>query len=256
MKSRKFTVAVATALAATALTAAGTASAQDYMIPRGTPAYVRAAVESDTRPEADRERDAARKPAEVLTLSGVEPGDRVIEIAGFGNYYTRMLSAIVGDDGTVAMYDLPYTGGRAGGASATFVQDHPNTEYHLGDYNNVVFPDDVDVAFNILYYHDLGLQPGLDRAVMNRKIYDALKPGGVYVIVDHKAEDGSGWRDTERLHRVGVEVIVDEVTAAGFELETSSDLLANPDDERTAMVFAPGTRGATDRALFVFRKPR
>ena len=253
MRSTIWTVA-----AAAASLAAVTAVAQEYMIPAGTPAYIRAAVQSGERPEADRARDAARKPAEVLTLSGIKPGDRVIEMAGFGNYYTRLLSAIVGDAGTVAMYDLPYTGAPRGGnatASPAFVAEHPNTEYHLGDYNNIVFPSDVDVAFNILYYHDLGLQDGLDRAALNRKIFDALKPGGVFLIIDHKAEDGSGWRDTQALHRVGVEVIRREVEAAGFELAAASDLLANPDDPHTAMVFAPGTRGATDRALFVFRKP-
>jgi predicted methyltransferase len=233
---------------------AGVTSAQDYSVPADAPAYIRAAVESGARPEADRVRDAARKPAEVLMLSGIEPGDRVIEIAGFGQYYTRMLSAIVGPGGMVAMYDLPYTGARGGGNSATYVSENPNTEYHLGAYNNAVFPDDVDVAFNILYYHDLGLQD-VDRDAMNRKIFAALKPGGVYLIIDHKAEDGSGWRDTQSLHRMGTEVIVEELTAAGFELAVDSDLLANPDDPRDAMVFAPGTRGATDRALYVFRKP-
>jgi len=234
---------------------AGGAMAQGYMVPSNAPAYIRAAVESADRPDADTERDAARKPAEVLMLSGIEPGDRVIEIAGFGNYYTRLLSAIVGDSGTVSMYDLPYTGGRAGAASAQFVTDHPNTEYHLGDYNNVEFPAGVDVAFNILYYHDLGLQEGLDRAAFNRKIFAALKPGGTYLVVDHKAADGSGWDNTPQLHRMGAEVIVQELTAAGFELAVDSDLLANPDDPRDTMVFAPGTRGATDRALLVFRKP-
>jgi predicted methyltransferase len=239
------------------LAAAGSAMAQTYAVPSDAPAPIRAAVESNARPAADRERDAARKPAEVLMLSGIEPGDRVIEIAGFGQYYTRLLADIVGDEGTVAMYDLPYTGAPRGGnptSSPAFVAEHPNTEYHLVHYNDAVFPAAVDVAFNVLYYHDLGLQD-VDRAAMNANIFDALKPGGVYLIIDHKAEDGSAWRDTESLHRMGVEVIVDELTAAGFVLETNSDLLANPDDERTAMVFAPGTRGATDRALFVFRKP-
>jgi predicted methyltransferase len=122
------------------------------------------------------------------------------------------------------------------------------------DYNEAEFPDDVDVVFNILYYHDLGPQE-IDTATMNAKLFESLKSGGAYVIVDHKAEDGSGWRDAGTIHRMGVETIVDEVTAAGFELEIDSDLLANPDDPRTEMVFSPGTRGATDRALFVFRKP-
>lgn len=230
------------------------AMAQDYVVPAGTPAYIRAAVESDARPEADRARDADRKPAQILALSGIEPGDRVIEIAGFGNYYTRMLSSIVGDAGKVSMFDLPYTGGRAGAASAAFVAEHPNTEYHLVDYDDAVFPQNVDIVFMILYYHDLGLQD-IDRAALNARLFSALKPGGVYLIVDHKAAEGSGWRDTERLHRVGVEEIVREVRAAGFELELDSDLLANPDDDRTQMVFAPGVRGHTDRAVFVFRKP-
>jgi predicted methyltransferase len=127
-------------------------------------------------------------------------------------------------------------------------------EYHLGNYNDTRFPDGVDAVFNILYYHDLGPQE-IDTAAMNKKLFDSLKPGGVYLIVDHKAEAGSGWRDAGTIHRIGVETIVQEVTAAGFVLETESDLLANPDDDRTAMVFAPGTRGATDRAVFVFRKP-
>jgi len=250
MGTRLLTAAALAALAA----AAGEAVAQDYMIPAGTPGYIRAAVESDERSSAMTERDAARKPAHVLALSGIEPGDRVIEIAGFGNYYTTLLAAIVGAGGEVHMFDLPYTEGRSGEASRAFVAAHPNTTYNVVEYNEAEFPGDTDVAFNILYYHDLGLQD-VDRAAMNAKIFAALRPGGRYVIIDHKAEDGSGWRDTESLHRMGVEVIVEEVTAAGFTLTADSDLLANPDDARTQMVFAPGTRGATDRALFVFTKP-
>jgi len=233
--------------------AAAPVGAQSYTIPANTPAYIRAAVESAERTDDEKARDAARRPAEVLTLSGIKPGDRVIEIAGFGNYYTKMLSAIVGDSGVVSMYDLPYTGGRSGGPSAAFVEQHPNTEYHLGNYNNATFPQNVDVVFNVLYYHDLGLQP-IDRAAFNRKLYEALKPGGAFVVVDHKAADGSGWRDTEATHRVDVQEIIKEVTAAGFALETNSDLLAHPEDDRSKMIFAPGTRGGTDRALFVFRK--
>jgi predicted methyltransferase len=89
---------------------------------------------------------------------------------------------------------------------------------------------------------------------MNAKLFAALKPGGRYVVIDHKAEDGSGWRDAESLHRMGAEKIVEEVTAAGFVLSVDSDLLANPADPRTAMVFAPGTRGTTDQAFFIFTK--
>jgi predicted methyltransferase len=201
-----------------------------------------------------KERDPARMPAQVLAMSGIAPGDHVIEIAGFGQYYTTLLSAIVGPQGKVDVFDLPYTEAFGGEAAHAFAGSHPNTEYNVIDYNEAEFPDDVDVVFNILYYHDLGPQE-IDTATMNAKLFESLKSGGAYVIVDHKAEDGSGWRDAGTIHRMGVETIVDEVTAAGFELEIDSDLLANPDDPRTEMVFSPGTRGATDRALFVFRKP-
>ena len=92
-----------------------------------------------------------------------------------------------------------------------------------------------------------------DTAVLNKKVFDALKPGGTYFIVDHKAEPGSGWRDAGTLHRIDPQTIIDEVTAAGFELESQSDLLANPDDPHTAAVFT--MRGETDRAILKFRKP-
>lgn len=241
--------------AAAALSVGGRVAAQDgYQIPPDTPAHIRRAVESAARPAADRERDAARKPAEVLTLVGLEEGDRVIEFASFGHYYTRMLVEAVGPEGHVYMYDLPYTEQFAGEAARAFDAEHDNATYYLQDYNEVEFPDGVDVVMNVLYYHDLRPQ-NIDTAKLNAKLFDALKPGGAYLIIDHKAEDGSGWRDAATIHRMGVETIIEEVTAAGFELEVDSDLLAHPEDDRSTMVFAPGTRGGTDRAVFLFRKP-
>ena len=216
-------------------------------------AAIAAAVASPERPAEARERDPARKPAEVLALSGIEPGDRIVEIAGFGQYYTTLLSSIVGPEGEVHVFDLPYTEERAGEASRAFAAAHANTEYNVVDYNEASFPADTDIVFNVLYYHDLGLND-IDIAAMNAKLFAALKPGGAYLVIDHKAEDGSGWRDAESVHRVDKQTIIDEVTAAGFVLETDSDLLANPDDDRSVMVFSPGTRGATDRAVLLFRK--
>lgn len=225
-----------------------------YSVPADTPEHIRRAIESAERPQAHRERDANRKPAEVLTLAGIEEGDHIVELAAFGQYYTTILAEAVGPEGHVDMYDLPYTEERAGEASRTFVEGHPNTAYHVVDYNEAELPDDVDAVLNVLYYHDL--RPNdIDTAALNAKIFEALETGGVYLIVDHKAEEGSGWRDASTIHRIGVETIIEEVTAAGFELAADSDLLANPDDDRSQMVFAPGTRGATDRAVLLFRKP-
>jgi predicted methyltransferase len=231
------------------------APAAPYVIPKGIPKHIRAAVESTARPEAHTSRDANRKPAEVLALSGVKPKDRVVEFASFGQYFTTLLSDIVGKKGMVYMYDLPYTEARAGAASRTFVAAHPNARYELVDYNAMVLPQKIDIVFNVLYYHDLPLNK-IDTAVLNKKIFDALKPGGIFFIVDHNAEAGSGMRDTQKLHRIDPTVIKAEVLAAGFELVDENKLLAYPSDDHTQMVFAPGLRGMTDQTIFKFRKPK
>ena len=226
-----------------------------YTIPEGTPDYIRKAIESSERTDAEKARDSSRRPAEVLTMSGIKPGDHVIEIAGVGQYYTKILSAIVGPKGKVDVYDLPYTERFAGEPSRAFAAAHPNTAYHQEDYNNSTFPQNVDVVFNMLYYHDLILQK-IDTAKMNAKLLAALKPGSAYVVEEHKAADGSGTRDVEKLHRIDVEIVKKELLAAGFQLAGDSPILAHPEDDRTWMVFTPGKRGATDRALYIFRKPK
>jgi predicted methyltransferase len=229
-------------------------SAPKYDVPANVPAYIKSAVEAPGRSAEQKARDFNRKPAEVLALSGVKPGDKVVEFASFGQYFTAMLSDIVGSKGMVYMYDLPYTEQRAGAASRAFVAAHPNSKYELVDYNAIKLPQDVDVVFNVLYYHDLPLN-NVDTAVLNKKILDALKPGGIFFIVDHNAAPGSGTRDTKQLHRIDPEVIKKEVTAAGFELVEDSKLLAHAGDDHTKMVFTPGTRGTTDQSVLKFRKP-
>jgi predicted methyltransferase len=231
------------------------ASAQPYAMPVDTPAFIRRAVESPERTDEMRARDFHRKPAEVLELAGLREGDHVIEIAGFGQYFTTLLCAAVGPKGKIDVYDMPYTERFAGEASRSFDAQHDNETYHQESYNDAKLPQSVDAVYIILYYHDLKPQ-GVDTAAFNRKVLAALKPGGTYLVIDHKAEDGSGWRDAGTIHRMGVETIKKEVLAAGFELARESDLLANPQDDRSKMVFAPGTRGTTDQSLFVFRKPR
>jgi len=230
------------------------AATPPYAIPAGTPAHIRRAIESPERSAEQRARDYHRKPAEILTLSGIEEGDRIVEIAAFGQYFTTMLLAAIGPSGHVDMYDLPYTERFAGPASREFDAKHANAVYHQESYNDATLPQNLDAVWNVLYYHDLKPQ-GVDTAALNRKIFAALKPGGTFLVIDHKAEDGSGWRDAGTIHRMGVETIKEEVLAAGFELQLESDLLANPADDRTKMVFAPGTRGTTDQALFIFRRP-
>ena len=243
--------------AAPAAVAAAPASAPvvPYVMPASTPAYIRAAIDSADRNAESKARDTNRKPAELLMLSGVKPGDRVVEFASFGQYFTQLLSDIVGPQGRIYMLDLPYTAGRSGAPSGAFVDKHANTQYTLVNYNSVELPQNVDIVFNVLYYHDLGLN-SIDTAALNAKIFKALKPGGVFFIVDHNARPGSGTEDTKKLHRIDPTIIKKEVTAAGFQLVEESKLLAYPTDDHTQMVFSPGLRGMTDQTTFVFRKPK
>lgn len=234
---------------------ASAALAADYVIPADVPDYVRDAVNSPDRSDEAKARDVHRHPAEILAMSEVKPGDHVVEFAGFGQYYTTMLSNIVGPGGQVDMFDLPYTEERAGAGSRAFVDSHPNTSYTLVNYNDIELPKNVDVVFNVLYYHDLSIND-IDVARLNRRIYEALKPGGVFLVVDHNARAGSGRGDTKTLHRIDPELIRQEVTAAGFVLEEQSDLLSNPKDDHTQMIFRMPERGTTDRTVFKFRKPR
>ena len=223
--------------------------------PPKVPAYIQKAVDNPQRAEKQRLRDPARKPGETLAFAGLKPGQKVVEIASFGQYYTDIMAPIVGPKGHIWMYDLPYTDKTFGDPSRAFVAAHPNTEFAEAKFDEMNWPKDVDLITIVLYYHDL--KPNkIDTAVFDRKMFDALKPGGKLLIVDHKADAGSAWRDSATIHRMGVETIVQEVTAAGFKLTVDSDLLANPQDDRHKMVFAPGERGHTDQALFVFEKPR
>jgi predicted methyltransferase len=226
-----------------------------YALPSGTPGYIRAAIDDPARTAEQRARDANRKPAELLMMSGIRPGQTVVEFASFGQYFTTFLSDIVGPKGKVYMYDLPYTDKRAGDASRAFIAAHPNSQYQLVDYNTLELPQQIDTVFMVLYYHDLFINH-IDTASLNARIFKALKPGGIFLIVDHNAKPGSGTTDTPKLHRIDPEVIAKEVTAAGFKLVKRSDLLAHPGDDHSQLVFAAGLRGLTDQTVFVFRKPK
>jgi len=219
------------------------------------PDYIQKALASKERTAEMTARDPARHPGEVLAMSGIKPGSVVVEIAGFGQYYTTLLSDIVGAKGKIHTFDLPYLEAKTAEGSRAFVKAHPNVAYTFVNYNDIVLPKDVDVVFNILYYHDLMIND-IDANKLNKALFAALKPGGVYLIEDHNAAPGSGTTDTKKLHRIDPEVIKKEVLAAGFVLAEDSKLQAVATDDHTKMVFAPGTRGGTDRSLLKFVKPK
>jgi predicted methyltransferase len=234
------------------------AHAQAYNVPAAAPASLKRAVESPSRPAEQRARDADRKPAETLMLANVAEGQRIVELASFGQYWTNILVEAVGSSGQIYMVDMPWTDRFGGEAGRAFDTAHANATYTQAHYNQMQLPANVDSVIFVQFYHDLkrnNASETVDTADMNKKIFAALKPGGIYLVVDHNAEAGSGWRDATTLHRIDPAAIKSEVAAAGFELVQESPLLKNPADDLKQNMRAEGLRGHTDQAVLVFRKP-
>ena len=226
------------------------------------PAYITAAVADPDRPEADVKRDAERKPAECVAFAGIKPGDKVVDLIPGRRYFTRIFSKVVGPKGWVYAYypsniDEIY---KKNGATFPLPEDpkYPNVSVIHAPVEKFVAPEKLDVVWTSQNYHDMH-DPFFgppDMAVVNKAIYDSLKPGGVYIVLDHAAQAGSGLRDTNTLHRIDPAVVKKEVEAAGFVYVGESKVLANPADDHTKKVFDASIRGKTDQFIFKFRKPR
>ena len=247
-------ILAAAALLSAALVAPGAYAARHGSIPK----YITEAVADKARPAADTERDANRKPAETLAFAGVRPGDAVVELAPGKGYYTRLLSAVVGPKGSVTTVsgvpkpDAPPPAVKAIAEDPHYANVHP-TFQKLGE---LALPANADVVWTTQNYHDFHNIPDLNVATLNKKAFDALKPGGIYFVLDHAAEAGSGARDTNTLHRIDEETVKQEVKAAGFELAGESAALRNKEDPHTAKVFEGPIQGHTDQFMLKFRKPK
>jgi predicted methyltransferase len=214
-----------------------------------------AILADSSRPQEDRDRDASRAPAEVLEFLDIGPGDRVADLLAGGGYYTRILVPLVGENGRVYSGNNPFYANFFGEAFDALLAEpaFQNVVRIDGRVDELPLPDDgsLDAVIVSQAYHDLVLGDE-DRGEMNRRVFDALKSGGVYGIIDHAAAEGTGTSATESLHRIDKQLIIDEVTAAGFELEDEADFLANPDDDHTVGIFDPSIMGRTDRFVLRF----
>ena len=230
------------------------------------PAPIAAAVSDTARPAADTARDAGRKPAETLGFVGIKPGAQVAELLPGGGYFTRLLSTLAGPKGHVyALTPPPRPNAPAGApdpaAAATAIAadpEHANVSVQqlalAAPALGLAHP--VDVVWTSDNYHDLHNLPNADVAGFNQHVFEALKPGGMFIVIDHAAAAGHGTSDTKTLHRIDPEAVKAEVTAAGFKLAGSSDALANQKDDHTLPVFDPGIRGKTDQFILKFIRPR
>jgi predicted methyltransferase len=228
-----------TAAAALALTAASAGAA---------PSHIEAAVANAVRPEAEMARDEARKPAEMLTFAGVEPGWKVAELLPGQGYFTRILAKAVGPEGKVYAAVPPPQFEQARGAGNVVPIAFAGPGFTT--------PEPVDLIFTAQNYHDLHLSRlNLDVAAVNKALFEALKPGGVLLVIDHVAADGAPLETADTLHRIDPAKARAELEAAGFVFEGESDAIRNPADDHTKGVFDASIRGQTDQFVYKFRKP-
>ncbi|MDB5479298.1 MAG: methyltransferase [Caulobacteraceae bacterium] len=224
------------------------------------PSNIAAAVADSGRPAADTALDGGRRPAEILTFIGLKPGMKVVDVIP-GPYWDRMFSKAVGPSGHVYMF-LPLEIAKAEklpvppNNSAPF-PNYPNVTVNAAPVNDFSTPEPVDVVWIRQNYHDLydPFMGPADVPAFNKKVFNALKPGGVFVIIDHSAPEGSGLADTNTTHRIDAAVVKKDMEAAGFQYAGEINVLRNAADTRDKLVFDPSIRGKTDQFVYLFRKP-
>jgi predicted methyltransferase len=228
------------------------------------PAAIAAAIADPSRPAQDRARDANRKPAETLAFAAVAPGSIVADYLANGGYFTRLFADLVGGAGHVYAVELnevvtfPNVAGGYAQLKAWGEGRANVTIATVPAAADLSFPQPLDVFWISQNYHDLHdkfLGPK-DVAAFNRQVFAALKPGGLYLVLDHVAAPGSPADVTETLHRIEVATVKREVRAAGFELVSESSVLANPEDPHSKGVFDASIAGHTDQFLLKFRRPQ
>jgi predicted methyltransferase len=239
------------------------ASAEAAKAP-AVPKPVAAAVADAARPQADRERDADRKPAECIAFAGLKPGQRIADLLPGGGYFTRIFSGVVGPKGQVFAVatpkrpDAPPDRPEPSAAVRAIAADphYQNVTVSVEKVAELKLPEKLDMVWTSQNYHDVHNVKDIDVGSFNKAVFESLKPGGIYIVIDHATEKGAGFTATSTLHRSDPDAVKTEVLAAGFEFVGSSDVIANPADDHTAKVFEQGLHDKTDRYLLKFRKPK
>jgi predicted methyltransferase len=225
------------------------------------PAYLNKAIADDGRPAADIKRDVFYKPAEVIAFAGAKPGMKIADFMAGDGYYSRIFSRIVGPKGYVYAYyatqeDTPAVkrGGKIGAALAGY----DNVGIVHGTAEQFVAPERLDLVWTALTYHDLHGPNfrGLDIGAVNKAVYDALKPGGIFIVLDRASRPGAGLRDLASLARIDEDTVKSEVEAAGFRFVSENGALHNPGDNLSKRVTKAEYEKRPDQFLLKFQKPR
>lgn len=219
------------------------------------------ALMDESRSAEDKARDGGRKPAEVMAFLGVEPGMTVIDVIAAGGYYTEVLSRTVGYRGKVYAQNpaavLKFRDGANDKALAARLRDNRLPNVIRWDKETTELglePNSIDLAITALNFHDVYNSSGKEAGVgLSKLIFDVLKPGAVFGVIDH---EGSPGLDNTALHRMQGGLALEALLEAGFSIESTSGVLRNADDDHSKMVFDPSIRGKTDRFLIKAVKPK
>lgn len=215
-----------------------------------------AAIADPLRPAEEVARDPLRHPADILAFAQVDPGDRIADIRPGAGYFTRLFARSVGDAGHVYAFVPNRTAARENATADVLVAAYSNVTRVNGDLDTLAFDRPLDVVFMSQEYHDFHIPGfGVDVAKMNAAVLAALKPGGLFIVIDHEGAAGTSNTQVGTLHRIEGAFLRREVEAAGFEFEGATSVLANPEDDHTINVFEPAIRGRTDQFAYRFRKP-
>lgn len=228
----------------------------------GLPRVVASAVADPARPSEDRQRDALRHPGELMVFASVQPGWKVADFMPGGGYFTRIFSRIVGPEGHVyAVYPqfmANFEKKDVASIQALVADPHyaTNVTYTVTPDQGFMVPGPLDMVWTSDNYHDLQFGLSHDQIIaLDKAVYDSLRPGGIFLVIDHVAAPGTGWTVAPKLHRIDPEAIKADMAEAGFKLDAESDILRNPNDPHTAVVFDPSIRGRTDQVVLRFKKP-
>jgi predicted methyltransferase len=225
------------------------ANAQNEQVTR-----MKAALASPDRPAKDKDRDAARKPIETVQFAGIKTGQTVLEVIAVGGWFTEVLSAAVGPTGQVYAQNPTIFTGRPGFAEAEKAQDDrlKNVTPIHGDLPDPNLKGKADVALTAQNLHDIYNSQGEDAAVaLFKGVYEDLKPGGTFIVIDHV---GIAGQDNKMFHRIELSQAKAVLTKAGFKIDAESDLLKNPKDDHTKGVRDPSVQGHTDQFMIRAKK--
>lgn len=260
---RRMVINGSLALALTLITAStqGLTLAAAQAAPVGLPDYVASAAAHPSR-AGQAGDDTRRHGPEIVAFAGLRPGQKVIDLIPGGAYWSRLFALTVGPRGHVyGIWPQPYAAvARRNVVDYGRIAQQAPFRHMSGSAQpiaDLVTPEKVDLVFTAQNYHDYAdaFMGKVGPAVLNRAAFNALRPGGIFLIIDHAAQSGSGMRDTDTLHRIDPAIVRRQVTAAGFVYMGESRLLRNPADDHGKAVFDASIRGRTDQFIFKFRKP-